>query len=96
MAQGARTLLQSSRASGLDLGLITLATGSASVAETCAEATIALSSAPFDGVTLITASGVVTMRVVSRGSPPALDCGRPVLPGPGGALEERPSGPLPL
>ena len=94
MAQGAQTLLQSTRASGIEFGLITPVTGGASVAGTCAEATIALSSAPFDGVVLVTASGDVTMRVVSRGSPPALLCGRPVLPGPGGALDERPGGPV--
>ena len=73
MAQGARTLLQSSRASGLDLGRITLATGSASVAETCAEATIAVSSVPFDGVGSSTVNGAVTMRVVPEVSASALD-----------------------
>ena len=72
MEHGALTLFQSSRASGLVLGLVTLATGSASGARTCAEATIVLSSVPFDGVGSGTVSGGVAMRVVSEEAAPIL------------------------
>ena len=84
MAHGARTLLQSSRAVGLDLGLITLVTGSAPVARTCAGATIVLSSVPYNGVGSSTVSGAVTLRVVPEDSSSAvLDWGAP-LPRAGG------------
>ena len=72
MEHDALTVLQSSIALEAVLGLITLATGSASVAGTCAEATIVLSSVPFDGVGSGTVSGGVAMRVVSVDAAPIL------------------------
>ena len=80
MAQGARTLLQSSRASRSVVGLITPVTGIAPVAtRACAGATNAMSSVPLDGVGSGTASGAVTLRVVLGVSSAAvLDCGAPL------------------
>ena len=95
MEHCALTVLQSSMALGVVLGLVTLATGRASGARTCAEATIVLSSVPFDGVGSGTVSGGVAMRVVSEDAASVLDCGSPLPPGAGGALDARPGELLP-
>ena len=86
LAHGARTLLQSSRA----FGLITLATGSAPVAETCAEATIWLSSVPVDCARSNTARGDVALRVVPEDPASALPDWVSPLSDDGGALNARP------